>query len=411
MKRVVITGMSMITPIGSDWKIIEANLRNKKSGIAYMEDWQKYEGLHTRLAAPVLDFKIPEHYNRKQIRSMGRVSLLATVATENALKESGLLDNEIIKDGKTGIAYGSSSGSIDAILDFYSMMKENVVQGLSATTYIKMMGHTCAVNVGLFFKLTGRLIQTGTACTSGSMAIGYAYEAIKNGYQNIMIAGGAEELSPTQAAVFDTLFATSTKNETPHLTPAPFDRDRDGLVIGEGAGTLILEELEHAKARGARIYAEIVGFGTNTDGTHVTQPNSVTMEKVLRIALEDAGLSPKDIGYIDAHGTSTSHGDIAESHATYQVFGSKTPISSQKSYIGHTLGACGSIEAIMAILMMNNNWYAPTINLVNIDPKCADLDYIIEEGRVMNNDYVMSNNFAFGGINTSLIFKRWKTES
>ncbi len=169
-----------------------------------------------------------------------------------------------------------------------------------------------------------------------------------------MIAGGAEELSPTQAAVFDTLYATSTWNDRPHLVPRPFDRDRNGLVIGEGAGTLVLEDLDHALARGAKIYAEIIGFGTNIDGTHVTQPNAHTMEKVLHIALKDANLSASEIGYINAHGTSTDFGDIAESNATYKVFGPSTPISSQKSYIGHTLGACGSIEAIMTVLMMNN---------------------------------------------------------
>jgi len=405
-KRVVVTGMSMLTPIGSDLATVERNLRNRQSGITYMQSWEKYQGLNTKLGAPISDFVIPQHYNRKQIRSMGRVSLLATRTTELALQEAGLLESEKLKDGSVGVAYGSSSGSVDAILDFYSMMKENVISGLTATTYIKMMSHTCAVNIGLFFKLTGRLIQTGTACTSGSMAVGYAYETIKNGYQDIMIAGGAEELSPTQAAVFDTLFATSTKNNTPHLTPRPFDRDRDGLVIGEGAGTLILEEYEHAKKRGAKIIAEVIGFATNTDGTHVTQPNSVTMEKVLRAALKDAKLEPENIGYVNAHGTSTDHGDVAESHATARVFDNKTPISSQKSYIGHTLGACGSIEAIMSIMMMNNDWYAPTINLENVDPKCAELDYIIGEGREMKNEYVMSNNFAFGGINTSLIFKR-----
>lgn len=406
MRRVVVTGMSMLTPIGNNWQVIEKNLRHKKSGIVYMKDWERYQGLLTRLAAPISDFEIPQHYNRKQIRSMGRVAILATCATELALQQAGLLYDKKITDGSCGVAYGSSSGSVDAILDFYSMMKENVIQGLTATTYIKMMGHTCAVNIGLFFKLTGRLIQTGTACTSGSMAIGYAYEAIKNGQQKIMIAGGAEELSPTQAAVFDTLFATSTKNDSPNLTPRPFDKNRDGLVIGEGAGSLILEEYEHAKMRGARIYAEIIGFGTNTDGTHVTQPNSDTMEKVLRIALNDAKLQPSDIGYINAHGTSTEHGDIAESHATYRVFGNKVPISSQKSYIGHTLGACGSIEAIMSINMMNDNWYAPNINLDNIDPKCANLDYIVGQGREMDNKFIMSNNFAFGGINTSLIFSK-----
>lgn len=397
----------MITPIGSTWQAIENSLKNKISGIRYMQDWEKFEGLNTKLAAPVSDFIVPEHYGRKKTRSMGRVSLLANVATENAFIDANLLNDQILKNGQTGVSYGSSSGSIDAILDFYSMMKKNVVQGISATTYIKMMGHTCAVNIGLFFELTGRLIQTGTACTSGSMAIGYAYEAIKNGKQTVMVAGGAEELSPTQAAVFDTLYATSTWNDRPHLTPRPFDKNRNGLVIGEGAGTLILEDLDNALKRGAKIYAEIIGFATNTDGVHITQPNAKTMEKVMRLALEDANLSAEKIGYINAHGTSTDHGDIAESLATYNVFGSRVPISSQKSYIGHTLGACGSIEAIMSVMMMNNNWYAPTINLDDVDPKCAPLDYIMNEGRVMNNEYVMSNNFAFGGINTSLIFKRF----
>ncbi|MFT5703070.1 MAG: 3-oxoacyl-[acyl-carrier-protein] synthase II [Rickettsiales bacterium] len=411
MRRVVVTGMSMITPIGnatgSDFQAVENNLKNKKSGIAYMADWEKFDGLNTKLAAPIPNFSVPEHYTRKQTRSMGKVALLATVASENAIRDANLLGDPILENGQTGVSYGSSSGSIDAILDFYSMMKKNVVQGISATTYIKMMTHTCAVNIGLFFGLTGRLIQTGTACTSGSMAIGYAFEAIKSGKQTIMIAGGAEELSPTQAAVFDTLYATSTWNDRPHLVPRPFDRDRNGLVIGEGSGTLILEDLDHAQSRGAKIYAEIAGFGTNTDGAHVTQPSAQNMEKVLRLALEDANLTSDKIGYINAHGTSTDHGDIAESHATYNVFGSKTPISSQKSYIGHTLGACGAIEAMMSISMMNNNWYAPTINLDNIDPKCAALDYITGNGREMKNEYVMSNNFAFGGINTSLIFKKW----
>ena len=269
-----------------------------------------------------------------------------------------------------------------------------------------MMPHTAAVNLSLYFKTTGRLIPSGTACTSGSLAIGYAYEAIKNGAQDIMIAGGAEEFSPTQVAVFDTLFATSTKNNTPSVTPSPFDANRDGLVIGEGAGTLILEEYEHAKARGAKIYAELVGFGTNTDGTHITQPNAITMAECMKLALETANLSPDKIGYINAHGTGTGHGDIAETTATEQIFGSHTPISSLKSYTGHTLGACGALEAIWSIEMMNNDWFAPTLNLTQVDEKCGKLDYIKSEGRNIKTNYVMSNNFAFGGINTSLIFKR-----
>ena len=407
MNRVVVTGISILTPIGDNWATVKHNLQGRKSGIKYMRDWDIYEGLNTKLAGVIDNFEVPKHYPRKKTRSMGRVSLMSTYVTENALIDAKLLDNKIIKSGNTGVAYGSSSGSINAIFDFYSMLKTNVVRGINATTYIQMMGHTTAVNIGLFFELTGRLIPTGSACTSGSLGIGYAYEAIKHGYQTIMLAGGGEELSPSQAAIFDTLYATSTRNDEPTLTPRPFDANRDGLVIGEGAATLVLEEFEHAKARNATIYAEIVGFGTNTDGVHVTQPDTKSMAKALELSLKDAELSPDAIGYVNAHGTSTEYGDIAESKATNAVFGSKMPISSQKSYMGHTLGACGAIESAISIYMMNDNWYAPTINLDNIDPKCAELDYITESGTKMDNQYVMNNNFAFGGINTSLIFKKY----
>ena len=251
------------------------------------------------------------------------------------------------------------------------------------------------------------MIPSSSACTSGSQAIGYAYEAIQQGKQTLMIAGGGEELSVGPIAMFDTMYGASTKNDTPQATPRPFDRDRDGLVIGEGAVTLILEELEHAQARSARIYAELVGFGTNSDGSHMTQPQVETMVQAMRLALEDAGLSPDAIGYVNAHGTATDLGDVSESHATRQVFGRRVALSSLKSYFGHTLGACGALESWLPIAMMREGWFAPTINLENLDPACADLDYITGEGRAIDTEYVMNNNFAFGGINTSLIFKRW----
>jgi 3-oxoacyl-[acyl-carrier-protein] synthase II len=196
-------------------------------------------------------------------------------------------------------------------------------------------------------------------------------------------------------------------NDKPELTPRPFDANRDGLVLGEGAGTLVLEELEFAKARGAKILAELVGFGTNSDGTHVTNPNSATMAQAMRLALEDAKLPPEAIGYVNAHGTATAQGDVAESNATSQVFGERMPFSSLKSYMGHTLGACGALEAWMTIEMQREKWFAPTLNLETIDPKCGALDYIKGDGRVLDTEFVMSNNFAFGGINTSLIFRRW----
>ena len=238
------------------------------------------------------------------------------------------------------------------------------------------------------------------------MGIGYAYEAIKDGYQDVMISGGAEEIHPTQVGVFDTLYATSSKNDTPKLTPSPFDKERDGLVIGEGAGTLILEEYEHAKARGAKIYAEIAGFATNTDGTHITNPNKDMMAEVMKEAIKNADISADAIGYVNAHGTATINGDIAETNATAEVFKRAVPISSIKSYTGHTLGACGAIEAILSIEMMNKNWFCPTLNLKNIDENCGELDYIKDDGRKIDCEYIMTNNFAFGGINTSLILKR-----
>jgi len=407
MKRVVVTGMAGISPIGSSWEQIKANLLEGKTGIRYMPEWDRFSDFNTRLAAPVPDFEKPAHFSRKLTRSMGRVALMATAVTERALADAGLLGDERIQDGRMGVSYGSSAGSPDAIADFGYMLLEGDASGINANSYLKMMSHTAAVNIGVFFQLKGRVIPTSSACTSGSMGIGYAYEAIKYGKQKLMVAGGAEELCPSEAAVFDTLFATSTRNDAPHTSPRPFDRDRDGLVIGEGAGTLILEELEHAQARGARIYAELIGFGTNSDGAHVTQPQSETMKIAMRMALEDAALSPDAIGYISAHGTATERGDIAESHATHTLFGNNTPISAFKSFTGHTLGACGALEAWTSIKMMHDGWFHGTANLDNIDPNCAPLDYLTGTGREFSTNVIMSNNFAFGGINTSLIFKRW----
>ncbi len=405
-KRVVVTGMALTSPLGTGVKASFERLHILKNCIQYDKNLEIYKGLHTRLDARVKDFELPSDFTRKTTRTMGEVAKMSVVTARQALDNSGLIDNEIITNGQTGVAYGSCSGSIDAIKDFYSVVANHEVKNLNSGSYIRMMSHTSAVNISLYFKTHGRIIPTSTACTSGSMAIGYAYEAIKAGIQTVMIAGGAEEHSPSNIGIFDTLIATSVKNDTPQETPSPFDKDRDGLVIGDGAGALILEEYEHAKSRGAKIYAEIIGFATNTDGTHITNPNSDMMSEVMKMALDNANLSYKDIGYINAHGTGTINGDIAESIATHNVFGANTPISSLKSYTGHTLGACGAIEAIMSIEMMNNNWFCPTLNLKNIDDNCGELDYIMEQPRKIDTEYIMSNNFAFGGINTSLIFKR-----
>lgn len=406
MRRVVVTGMAGFSPLGNDWTSVRENLAAMRNCVVRMPEWAEYDGLNTQVAAPVTDFELPGHYTRPRRRTMDRIAQMAVRASELALEQAGLSDDPVISDGRTGVSYGSSSGSTDAVRDFGEILLNKSLDGMNATSYVRMMSHTAAVNIGVFFSAKGRVVPTSSACTAGSQGIGYAYEAIRHGLQTVMIAGGSEALCPTAAAVFDVLYATSTRNDEPKSTPRPYDRDRDGLVIGEGACSLILEDYEFAKARGANMLAEIVGFATNSDGAHVTRPNKETMAEALRISLRQSGLPAEAIGYVNGHGTATEHGDIAESNATAEVFARPVPLSSLKSYIGHTLGACGALEAWMTIEMMNHDWYAPTLNLDNIDERCGDLDYIRGEGRSMSHEHVMSNNFAFGGINTSLIFKR-----
>ncbi|MGA4071132.1 beta-ketoacyl-ACP synthase [Ralstonia pseudosolanacearum] len=406
MKRVVVTGMGGVTALGSQWSDIQQALQRGRNAVRRMPEWDVFSALHSRLACPLPAFEVPATYPRKKTRSMGPVSMYAVRATELALADAGLADDPSISDGRMGVAYGSSSGSVQPIRAFGTMLDTGSMQGITSNSYIQMMPHTTAVNVALFWDLKGRIVPTSCACASGSQAIGYAYEAIAGGKQTLMLAGGAEELSGPAVAVFDTLYATSTRNDAPHLTPRPFDAARDGLVVGEGAATLVLEEYEHARARGAVIHAEIVGFGCNSDGAHMTQPTAATMSHAMRLALQDAGLPQDAIGYVNAHGTSTDLGDVAESRATAEVFRPTLPISSLKSYIGHTLGACGAIEAWWTIEMMKRNWYAPTLNLETVDPACAPLDYIAGNARAIDTEYVMTNNFAFGGINTSLVLKR-----
>ena len=409
MKRVVVTGMSSITSLGEDAEPIMQRMQAGESGIRYMAEWERYADLRTRLGGPVLHFTEPAHFTRKVKRGMGRVGLMATIVAERALDDAGLLGDDIIGSGQTGVAFGSSSGNVEAIAEFGAMVLEDDVKKITATSYIRMMGHTTAVNISVYFGLKGRTLPTSCACTSGSMAIGQAYEAIKYGKQTVMIAGGAEELSATQAAVFDVLFATSCRHDAPQLTPRPYDKDRDGLVIGEGAGCLILEEYEHAVARGATIYAELVGYGSNTDGMHVTQPNRATMAECMRLSLADAALQADAIHYINGHGTATEQGDIAESQATMEVMGTNIPISSLKGYFGHTLGACGAIEAMLAITMMQQQTFIANLNLDQVDTACAPLNYIQGQAQHLQAAYIMSNNFAFGGINTSLIFRNVQT--
>ncbi|CAD7286179.1 beta-ketoacyl-ACP synthase [Campylobacter suis] len=401
LNRVFVTGYGFVSAFGKSWQEFKANLDLSNSAVKYMDEWDKFKDLTTKLAAPIKGYLPPKEWDRKQLRSLGRVSCYAVEAAGLAIKDAGLCFDEI---SSFGVASGSSTGSTDAI----ASMAKLILHGESdanANTYIKMMPHTTAANIALFYKLTGRIIPTSSACTSASHAIGYAYESIKYGMCEAMIAGGAEELCVSEAYVFDTLYATSTKNTAPKTTPAPFDQARDGLVLGEGGAYIILESEASLKRRKVKPIAEIVGFGSNCDGTHITRPNATTMKEAMVLALKDAKIAPKDIGYINAHATATKHGDIAESIATNELFGQNISISSLKGHVGHTLGACGALEAIVSIFMMNEEEFYPTLNLKNVDSECANLNYLKEKTKI-KTDFIMSNNFAFGGVNTSLIFKK-----
>lgn len=407
-RRVVVTGMAGLSPIGNEWKAVRESLLGGRSGVVRMDEWGEIDGLGTLLGAPVSDFETPDSYPRKKIRSMGKDSLMATRATELALADAGLLKHPVLCDGGTGVAFGCTQGSPRGVevyaRQFYA---GRTTRGIRGTDFIRFMSHTCAANISQFFGITGRLIPTTSACTAGSQGIGYAYEAIRFGRQDVMIGGGAEELDAIDAAIFDVLFAASTRNHEPRRTPRPYDADRDGTVVAEGAGALVLEELDFALQRRARIHAEILAYATTCDGRHMTTPDAGGMERVQRLALSDAGLGPSDVGYVNTHGTATEVGDIAESQATHAVFGEHVPVSTLKGHMGHTLGACGALEAWMSLEMLREGWVAPTLNLDSVDERCAPLDYVRSEPRDLSAEIVMSNNFAFGGVNTSLIFRRW----
>lgn len=403
MRRVVVTGIGMASPLGCDLREATARLRANDHGIQAMPAWDTIGHFSPRVAAPVAvpsELQIPH----KAARTMGRVAQLATIATTIAIRDAGLSADEL-GDGTVGLAYGSTNGSSQANEDWTrKLVAHNSFLGMTATTYLKFMSHTTAANLATHFGVRGRVICTSAACVSATQAIGHGFETIGAGLAEVMVCGGAEELHFSHAAVFDMLHAASKAfNATPELTPRPFDQRRDGLVIGEGAGTLVLEDYERARRLGKHIYAEITGFGTNCDGTHVTNPSRDGMRGSMELALRSARCTADSIDYVNAHATGTTIGDIAESQATYAVFGDRVPVSSLKGHLGHTLGACGAIELAFAIVMLREGWIAPTRNLEVVGEHCAPLDYVMGEARTAKLTRVLCNKFAFGGINTSLV--------
>jgi len=405
-RRVAITGIGLVTPIGGSLDAVSEGLRNDVSGVRIQHEWAKIGHLATRLGGQCEPVR-PSGHDRKKIRSMGRVARLALTATERALEDAGIDD---LTHPRTGLAYGSTHGSSSAYVDFARpLFARDSFEGLPSTSYLKFMSHTCAANLAAYYGVRGRVISTCAACVSGSQAVGAGYEAIRAGAADVMVCGGAEELHWTHAGVFDVMMATSARfNDRPSESPRPFDADRDGLVVSEGAATVVLEDLERANARGARVRAELIGYGTSCDGTHVTNPSADGMAAAIRLALDDAQLDASDIGYVNAHATATEVGDIVESQAMHAVFGTGVPVSSSKGFMGHTLGACGAIEVGLCVAMMRDGFLAPTKNLVRLDPRCAPLDHVLGAPREASPRVVMTNNFAFGGINTSLILARWQ---
>lgn len=403
MRRVVVTGIGIASPLGCDLAEASARLRANESGIVAMPQWASIGHFSPRVAAPVAvpaGLEVPH----RAARTMGRVAQLATIATTLAVRDAAL-PPEQFADGTVGLAYGSTHGSSQANEDWVrKLVAQDSFLGMTSTTYLKFMSHTTAANLAVHFGVRGRVLSTAAACVSATQALGHGFEAIVGGHAEIMVCGGAEELHFSHAAVFDMLHAASKGwNDTPAQTPRPFDQRRDGLVVGEGAGTLVLEEYERARRLGKRIYAEVLGFGTNCDGTHVTNPSSEGMRGAMELALRSARCEPSTIDYVNAHATGTAIGDVAESHATHALFGDRVPVSSLKGHLGHTLGACGAIELALSIAMLREGWIAPTRNLEVVDPACAPLDYVIGEARAARLRRVLVNKFAFGGINTSLV--------
>ena len=407
-RRVVVTGMGVVSPIGNDLETVQDSLLNGTTGVRYMQDWDGIEGFYTRVGAPPapgLDEKsIPRPYRR----SMGPQAIYSALAARQCIAQAGLTDEQV-RGGRVGLSIGSTLGSARSIHDFFgAYFEKKSVVGIKGTAFLQCMGHTCSANVALMLGITGRVLAPLSACTSGSQGIGAGYESIVAGAQDAMICGGADEAHFTAAITFDLVRGTSTHfHDRPEATPRPFDKDRDGLVVGGGSGMLVLEALEHAEARGAEILAEVVGYATNCDGSHISQPQRDGMEACMRLALDQAGLAPTDIDYVNAHATATPLGDVVEAQATHAVFGDRVPVSSTKGQTGHTMGACGALETIFTILMLRGGFMAPTRNLETVDPECAKIRHVdgVERHPIRT---ALKNNFAFGGVNTSLVLRRFE---
>jgi len=408
-RRVVITAESAISPIGRSKQEILNSLTNGISGVKKIRDDGLLSAYINSGVYGTIDYDIEYDFERKYRKTMGPVSFYACQVAKEVIEKSGL-DQNFITSGRMGVAFGSTHGSPTVQRAIYEKFFSGSKEGFSkigAVDYLKSMVHTTAVNITKMFGITGRVISSCTACTTSSQSIGYGYEAVKFGLQDAMLCGGADEYDTTTVAVFDNLLACSVEfNDSPHMTPRPFDVKRDGLVVGEGGGAVMLEEYEFAKKRGANILAEVIGFSCNNNGGDLILPNNEGIIQTINAGLDSSKISPKDVDFVSAHATATKMGDVIEAQAIHKVYGDEPLIAALKGYMGHTMGTCGVLETIFTIYMMQEGIVAPTLNLDEIDKRCAMINHVTKllEKKI---NIATIQNFAFGGVNTSLFIKKF----
>jgi 3-oxoacyl-[acyl-carrier-protein] synthase II len=409
-RRVVITGLGTINSLSSDTDEFWSRLCAGGSGISYIESFDTSE-FSVKIAGEVKDFEPEKFVDPREVRRLDRFALFALAAADIAVKDAGL-DFSKEDPFACGVLLGSGIGGLKEIEEQHTRLLEKGPSRISPYMIPKLMVNAASGQVSIRYGLKGPCSAIATACASSSNALGDAFKIIQRGDADIMLAGGSEAaISPMGLSGFIALRALSCRNDRPTEASRPFDRDRDGFVLSEGSAVLVLEELEHAKRRGAKIYAEFLGYGMSSDGCHITAPDPCGKgaAKAMASALRDARINPEDVDYINAHGTGTPLGDVAETKAIKQVFGERAyriPVSSTKSQMGHLLGASGALELLVCVLAIDRGAIPPTINYHTPDPEC-DLDYVPNEARPCKLNYVLSNSFGFGGHNTCLVIGRY----
>lgn len=409
-KRVVISGIGIITPIGIGKESFFKSLKEGKSGVTLIDSFDT-NGLSTKIAATVKDFNPLDFINRKEVKRMDRFTQLAVAATKMAFEDLGVNDS-IVDEYRTGVCIGTGIGGIDTFENQHKVMMEKGAGRISPFFIPMMISNIAAGHISMLFKTKGPSLTITTACASSTNAVGEAFRIIQRQDADIMIAGGTEaSITPVSVAGFCSMKALSERNDEPEKASRPFEKDRDGFVMGEGSAILILEELEHAKKRGAKIYGEIAGYGTTSDAYHITAPSpgGEGAFMAMNLAVKDASINPSQISYINAHGTSTKLNDEYETIAIKKLlkdYSNKVPISSTKSMTGHLLGAAGAVEAVSCLMSINEGIIHPTINYTTADEAC-DLDYVPNVARKADVKYALSNSFGFGGHNASIVLKKY----